>query len=48
MNQHLALKVPSAVLPREFNYILNPSFPGFENMVTIQDVDLYEPDVRLK
>jgi RES domain-containing protein len=48
MNEHLAIKVPSAVLPKEFNFILNPSFPDFEKIVNIQAVDLFEPDARLK
>jgi RES domain-containing protein len=43
----LAIKVPSAVSPYEFNYILNPTFPDFENLVKIRSVDLYEPDKRL-
>lgn len=43
-----AMRVPSAVLPKEFNYILNPAFPGFENLVTLKEVYLYEPDERLK
>lgn len=48
MNKHLAIKVPSAVLPKEFNFILNPSFLDFEKIVSIQAVDLFEPDARLK
>jgi RES domain-containing protein len=43
----LALKVPSAVMPFEYNYILNPTFPGFEKLVRIRQVDLYHPDERL-
>ena len=43
----LALKVPSAVMPFENNFVLNPIFPGFEKLVRIVSVDLYEPDERL-
>ncbi len=46
-NECLAIKVPSAVMPYEFNYILNPMFPGFEQFVQIRSVELYQPDERL-
>jgi RES domain-containing protein len=46
-NQYLALRVPSAVMPFEFNYVLNPAFPGFDQLVKIGSVDLYTPDERL-
>lgn len=32
----LSLKVPSAVIPTEYNYLLNPQHPDF-NQVTIED-----------
>ena len=47
-NECLALKVPSAVMPFENNYVLNPMFPGFERLVRILYVDLYKPDERLE
>lgn len=43
----LALKVPSAVMPFEFNYVLNPVFPEFEKLVKVVSIDLYKPDERL-
>ena len=46
-NNYLALKVPSAVMPFENNYVLNPMFPAFEQLVKIKRVDKYEPDDRL-
>lgn len=46
-NNYLALKVPSAVMPFEYNYVLNPVFPEFEQLVKIKRVDKYEPDDRL-
>jgi RES domain-containing protein len=30
--RRLALRVPSAVIPSEFNYILNPAHPGFRRL----------------
>jgi RES domain-containing protein len=47
-NQFIAIKAPSAVLPQEFNYILNPSYPGFEKLVHLIAVESYEPDERLQ
>lgn len=31
-NTSSILKVPSAIVPQEYNYILNPSHPGFEQI----------------
>jgi RES domain-containing protein len=31
--QHLALRVPSAVVPGEFNYLVNPAHPAFAKVV---------------
>jgi len=40
--KHLALKVPSAVMPEEYNLLLNPAHPNF-NKVKI----LYSRTLRL-
>lgn len=42
---HLALVVPSAVVPGDFNYLINPSHPDMRE-VTIVDVDPFEFDSR--
>jgi RES domain-containing protein len=42
----LALKVPSAVVQGEFNYLLNPFHPGFQK-VRIVTQELFEFDSRL-
>jgi RES domain-containing protein len=34
-NEHLLLKVPSALVPEEFNYLLNPMHPKAEKVKTI-------------
>ena len=45
-NQALCLKVPSAVIPVEHNYILNPAHADF-NKVTIIETQLLQLDKRL-
>jgi len=43
----LALRVPSAVVPGEFNYLLNPQHPAF-NKIKIGKVEPFTFDPRLK
>jgi RES domain-containing protein len=43
----LAFKVRSTVNPSEFNFLLNPLFPGYQDMVTIASVQRLNIDVRL-
>jgi RES domain-containing protein len=43
----LAFKVRSTVNPSEFNFLLNPLFPGYHDMVTITAVQPLNIDVRL-
>ncbi|MBL0056154.1 MAG: RES family NAD+ phosphorylase [Chitinophagaceae bacterium] len=45
-NQQLALKVPSAVIPEEYNYLINPSHPDF-NKVRIKRSKPFLFDERL-
>jgi RES domain-containing protein len=40
------LRVPSVVIPRESNYVLNPEHPEFRQII-IDDPLLFEFDVRL-
>lgn len=44
---HLALKVRSAVNPMEYNYLLNPLFPRFHDLVKISKVEKLPFDPRL-
>ncbi|TAG97928.1 MAG: RES domain-containing protein [Sphingobacteriales bacterium] len=44
----IGFSVPSAVLPGQYNIILNPSFPGFLDCVRILSVEPLEIDQRLK
>lgn len=44
----VALRIPSALSPVEFNYLLNPSHPEiFDLMKTVQKIP-YQFDTRLK
>lgn len=42
----LTLKVPSVLIPREFNFLLNPGHPDFKK-VRIEDIVPIEMDSRL-
>jgi RES domain-containing protein len=44
--QSAALRVPSAVIPREANYLLNPLHPSFEKIL-LESAVPFEFDVRL-
>jgi RES domain-containing protein len=44
--KYLVLKVPSAVVQGEFNYLVNPFHPGFQK-VRIVNQELFEFDSRL-
>jgi len=46
--KYLGIKTRSAVLPGSFNYILNPLFPGYYDIVKVVDVGLLEVDKRFK
>ncbi|OJV54885.1 MAG: hypothetical protein BGO31_16210 [Bacteroidetes bacterium 43-16] len=43
----LLLKVPSAVLPRESNYVINTRHPDFSNKIKIKETELFIWDSRL-
>lgn len=43
----LVLKVPSAVIPREYNYIINTQHPDFDEHVELVDTEEYFWDTRL-
>jgi RES domain-containing protein len=47
-NKLIGLKVRSAVMPNQYNIILNPRFPGYQEYVHVIGVDLLEVDQRLK
>ena len=45
--QSLALALPSVVVPREFNYMLNPGHPLFDSIVAAAEPLRFKPDPRL-
>jgi len=47
-NNFLGIKVKSAVMPEEYNYVFNPLYPGYQDMVKIQSIAEFTVDKRLK
>jgi RES domain-containing protein len=45
--KYMAVKVRSAVMPYEYNYLLNPLFPGFYDKVKIKEVSELNIDKRI-
>jgi len=43
-----AIRVRSAVNPLEYNFLLNPLFPGYGDLVRIQSVEAIKTDTRLR
>jgi RES domain-containing protein len=46
-NKFLAFKVRSAINPYEFNFLLNPLYPGFHDKVTVHSIEQLNIDTRL-
>jgi RES domain-containing protein len=46
-NKFIAFKVRSAINPSEYNFLLNPLFNGYHDLVTIQSVQAINIDTRL-
>jgi len=46
-NEQYALKVPSAIVSEEYNYLLNPAHPDHQNTMIIEIVDPFTLDSRL-
>ncbi len=44
----LVLKVPSAVIPKEYNYIINTEHPDFKRVIKLVSVEDYFWDQRLR
>jgi len=46
-SKSLVLKVPSAIIPKEYNYIINVNHPEFKNKVSLVRTEDYFWDERL-
>jgi RES domain-containing protein len=46
--EYMAVKVRSAVNPFEYNFLLNPLFPGYHDLIKINSVKKLNIDPRLK
>ncbi|MEO6148856.1 MAG: RES family NAD+ phosphorylase [Mucilaginibacter sp.] len=44
---YLAIKIRSAVNTAEYNYLLNPTFPGYHDLVTVKYIEPLHIDARL-
>ncbi|WP_353163993.1 RES family NAD+ phosphorylase [Empedobacter brevis] len=44
---YLVMKVPSSIIPKEFNYLINTKHPDFTTKVKIKEVEVYQWDDRL-
>lgn len=46
--KYFAVKVRSAVMPDEYNIVLNPLYPNYHSLVKVARADLLDVDERLK
>lgn len=46
-NEFLLLKIPSVIIPKEFNYVINTQHPEFSSKVKLENVEDYFWDERL-
>ena len=45
--EYLGIRVRSAVNPKEYNYLLNPMYPGYHELVQVTSVEQLPVDGRL-
>ncbi|MGV0827898.1 RES family NAD+ phosphorylase [Empedobacter brevis] len=45
--KYLVMKVPSSIIPKEFNYLINTKHLDFTTKVKIKEVEVYQWDDRL-
>ena len=46
-NKYIGLRARSAVMPSEYNYVLNPQYRDYYNLVKVVRVEDYDVDERL-
>ncbi|MCF0056158.1 RES family NAD+ phosphorylase [Dyadobacter sp. CY356] len=47
IKEYIGIKARSAVMPQEYNFVLNPLFPSYYDLVKVIAVEDYIPDNRL-
>lgn len=45
--EYIGIRARSAVMPQEYNLILNPLYPGYYDLVKVVSVEDYQRDIRL-
>ncbi|GLU53612.1 hypothetical protein Dfri01_30730 [Dyadobacter frigoris] len=45
--KYIGIKARSAVMPQEYNLILNPLYPGYYDLIKVISVEDYQRDNRL-
>lgn len=45
--KYLVMKVPSSIIPKEYNYLINTKHPDFSSKVKIKELEDYNWDDRL-
>lgn len=45
--EYIGIRARSAVMPQEYNLILNPLYPGYYDLVKVISVEDYRRDIRL-
>ncbi|MCA4777440.1 RES family NAD+ phosphorylase [Empedobacter stercoris] len=45
--KYLVMKVPSSIIPKEYNYLINTKHPDFSSKVKIKEIEDYNWDDRL-
>lgn len=48
LGQYLIIQLPSVILPYEVNYLLNPNYTNFFELVKITEILDYSYDLRIK
>lgn len=46
-NKYLIIQIPSIIIPKEFNFLINPNHSDFHKVV-IKNIDIFKLDERIK
>ena len=48
-NQYLTIRIPSVVIPEEYNYLINPLHPGMRKVRVVEIKDcVYDLRIKIK